>query len=364
MRLLYITYKIDAQDSLVGHVVGWVNALASHSEGIEVVCLTAGEAALLENVRVHSLGERRGSRIGRLSLFLQEIWRLRYKVDVVFCQFSPQYVLAIAPIAKLCGWPIVFWYTHRHVGWQLRLATALVDSVVTAVPESFRLSTSKLRVIGHGIDTKRFIPEPAARVKPPVVLAVGRRAPIKSYELLIDAAARLYESLGRGVFSVRIVGGDEGNAPPDYAAQLESRIERAGLQGIVELVGPIPYAQVLGEYQRASAHVNLCPTGGMDKAVLEGMACGVPTLVRNQAFAVLAGSTDGLQVVRRDDADSISEQLRKIISKSGEEHVLLGNVLRCAVEHEFGLQQFVLRLVEILRQAAQMTNNSSGQDGI
>ena len=364
MRLLYITYKVDAQDSLVGHVVGWVNALASHSEGIEVVCLAAGEAALVENVRVHSLGERRGSRIARWTLFLQEIWRLRYEVDVVFCQFSPQYVLAIAPIAKLCGWPIVFWYTHRHVGWQLRLATALVDSVVTAVPESFRLSTSKLRVIGHGIDTKRFIPEPAARVKPPVVLAVGRRAPIKNYELLIDAAARLYESLGHGGFRVRIVGGDEGNAPPDYAAQLESRIERAGLQGVVELVGPIPYAQVIREYQRASAHVNLCPTGGMDKAVLEGMACGVPTLVRNQAFAALAGSSSGLQLVHRDDAAFISDQLRKMISKSGEEQVLLGNALRCAVEQEFRLQQFVLRLVEILRQTAQITNNASGQDDL
>lgn len=353
MRLLYITYKADIHDSLVGHVVGWINALASHMERIDVVCLAAGKAVWPENVRVHSLGkERGGRRVARWARFFQTVWRLRDGVDAVFCQFSPQYVLAIAPLAKLRGWPIVFWYTHRHVGWQLYLATVLVDSVVTAAPESFRLSSSKLGVIGHGIDTERFRPEPAARVSPPVVLAVGRRAPIKNYELLIDAAARLSESLGRSGFRVRIVGGDEGNAPPSYTDQLQARVERAGLQGIVELVGPIPYAQVVREYQRASVHVNLCPTGGMDKAVLEGMACGVPTLVRNKAFAALAGATSGLQLVRGEDATLLSEQLRNRISISGEARGSLGDALWRAVEREHGLEQFVLRLVEILRAAA------------
>ena len=350
MRLLYITYRADSHDSLVGHVVGWVTALASHLERIELVCLAAGEAAWPENVRVYSLGkERGGSRIARWARFFQAVWRLRNGVDAVFCQFSPQYVLAIAPLAKLLGWPIVFWYTHRYVGWQLRLATSLVDSVVTAAPESFRLTSSKLGIIGHGIDTDCFKPEPDARVSPPVVLAVGRRAPIKNYELLIDAAAQLSESLGRGSFRVRIVGGDEGNAPPNYSAELQARILRAGLQGIVELVGPIPYAEVVPEYQRASAHVNLAPTGGMDKAVLEGMACGVPTLVRNKAFAALAGATSGLQLVRGEDAASLSQQLHNAISISDEERGVFGNALRRAVERAHGLQQFALRLVEIIQ---------------
>ena len=350
MRLLYITYKADSRDSLVGHVVGWVQTLASHVEHIELVCLAAGDAALPENVRVYSLGKERGqSRIKRFARFFQAVWHLRDRVDVVFCQFSPQYVLAIAPLAKLWGWPIVFWYTHRHVGWQLHLATSVADSVVTAAPESFRLSSSKLGVIGHGIDTDYFKPEPDVRVSPPLVLAVGRRAPIKNYDLLIDAAARLSEDLGSGSFRVRIVGGDEGNAPPNYAAELQARILRAGLQGIVELVGPIPYPEVVLEYQRASVHVNLAPTGGMDKAVLEGMACGVPTLVRNRAFAELAGATSGLYLVRGEDAVSLSHQLRNAISISEEERGMFGNALRCAVERSHGLPQFALRLMEIMQ---------------
>jgi glycosyltransferase involved in cell wall biosynthesis len=353
MRLLYVTYKVDSHDALVGHVVGWVRALASHLERIEVVCLAAGAATLPDNVRVHSLGkERDGRRLARWARFFQTVWRLREAVDAVFCQFSPQYVLAVAPLAKLRGWPIVLWYTHRHVGWQLRLATLLADCVVTASPESFQLSSSKLQVTGHGIDTEHFKPESAARVSPPVVLAVGRRAPIKNYEFMIDATARLSESLGRSAFRVRIVGGEEGNAPSDYATQLQARIVRAGLEGIVELVGPIAYSQIVREFQRASVHVNLCPTGGMDKAVLEGMACGVPTLVRNQTFAALEMDASGLQLVRDGDVASLSEQLRIAISIPAEERAPLGNDLRRAVERTHGLQQFALRLVEIVRVAA------------
>ena len=90
----------------------------------------------------------------------------------------------------------------------------------------------------------------------------------------------------------------------------------------------------------------------MDKAVLEGMACGVPTLVRNQAFAALAGATSGLQLLRDEDADELANRLHNAISISGEERSSFANALRRAVEREYGLQQFVLRLVEILRVAA------------
>ena len=352
MRLLYITYKVDAQDSLVGHVVGWVGELASHLESIDVVCVASSETNLPENVRVHSLGKDLGGfRFSRWVRFFHTVWGLRKSVNVVFCQFSPQYVLAIAPLAKLCGWPIVFWYTHRHVGMYLRLATAMVDNVVSASLESFRLSSSKLCVIGHGIDTDLFKPDSSARVSPPVVLAVGRRAPIKNYELLIDAAARMYESIGSPAFRIRIVGGDEGNAPLDYTDQLQARIERVGLQRIVELVGPIPYSRVVREYRRASIHVNLCPTGGMDKSVLEGMACGIPTLVRNRSFSRLSETTRGVQITRGEDPLLLSQQLHNALNISQDEREQLGSDLRRAVEREHGLQQFVLRLVEKLREA-------------
>ena len=348
MRLMYITYKVDARDALVGFVAGWLNGLARHMKRIEVICLASGEADLAPNVRVHSLGKEHGaSRLGRALAFARLMWQLRNEVDVAFCQFSPEYVLAVAPLAKLRGWPIALWYTHRQITWRLRLATALADRVFTASPESFQLPTNKLRVIGHGIDTGQFSPGPSNSDQP-IILAVGRRAPIKHYELLIEAAAILVNEFERKAVRVRIVGGDEGNAPPDYARQLQARIDQCGLRETVTLVGPVPYHQLAQEYRNATLHVNLCPTGGMDKAVLEGMVVGVPTLVRNETFRpILGGEAESLLV--SDEARAIAGRMDAVLGMSADERRALGERLRQSVTESFGQAALTERLAQELK---------------
>lgn len=346
MRLLYVTYKVDARDSLVGYVVGWINGLARYMDCVEVICLAGGQAALADNARVHSLGKERGAgRVQRAITFYHVLWRLRSQVDAVFCQFSPEYALAVAPLAKLFRWPIALWYTHRHVGWRLRLATALADRVLTASPESFQLPTPRLRVIGHGIDTDRFSPDPAARqTARPILLAVGRRAPIKNYEMLIDAAQRLKQEMRVGEFEVRIVGGDEGNAPAGYARSLQERIDRAGLTETVKLIGPVAYEQIPAEYRAATVAANLCPTGGMDKAVLEGMAAGVPTLVRNETFRPVFGNDGDSLIVPDGGVDAVASRLGTLLRLPEGERSGLGMRLRERAVAEFGQDALVERL--------------------
>ncbi|MFQ5410465.1 MAG: glycosyltransferase family 4 protein [Anaerolineales bacterium] len=342
--MLYLTYKVDPHDTLVGHVVGWLRTLARRMDSIEVVCLAAGPAELPPNVSVHSLCKERGAnRLARWLCFYRTVWGLRHQIEAVFCQFSPEYVIGVAPLARLCGWPITFWYTHRHVGLRLRLATALADRVLTATTDSFQLQTPKLRVIGHGIDTERFRPGPAQPAERPIVLAVGRRAPIKRYELLIDATRILTRDLGQNL-QVRIVGGDEGSAPSDYARQLQQRIDSAGLSDVVKLVGALPFDRVTAEYRRASVHVNLCPTGGMDKAVLEGMASGVPTLVRNETFAPYLNEAGHGLVFAADEPRAVAEQIAALLALSAAERARLGQQLQQIAGDNFGQAAFIARL--------------------
>ena len=353
MRLCYITYKVDAHDALVGHSVGWIKELAHHLEQIEVVCLAAAPTELPANVRVHSLGKEFGvSRIGRWRKFFQVVWNLRAEIDSIFCQFSPEYVIGIAPLALLRRWPITFWYTHRHVGFRLRLATAFARRIVTATPESFGLKTPKLRVIGHGIDTQRFRPKNDSLPKTPTLLAVGRRSPIKNYELLIDSVEILVKQYDWKDLRVRIVGGDQGNAPSAYADHLQQRINAAGLSEIVELVGPIPFNQIPSEYNSATIHINLCPAGGMDKAVLEGMACGTPTLVRNKTFQPLLAPLETGLLPETDRPEIIAEHISTILSHSEKEQLQLGQQLRQAMLENYGQATFAKRLADVLMQVS------------
>lgn len=286
MRILFITYKVDESDSLVGFVVGWLNALAAHASRVEVICLGSGPAQLHPNVRVHALGTRLGAgKPAQARAFYRAA--LSLKVDVVFCQFSPEFVMAVAPLAKLRGWPVALWYTHRHAGLGLRIATLLADRVLTASPESFRLPTPKLRVIGHGINTARFAPSaaPALSGARRLVLAVGRIAPVKNYELLIAAAQRVIAVHADVDFVV--AGGAHAPGMAAYLQQLQVLAAASGLAGRFQFIGPQPFAAVPALYHSAAVAVNLCGTGGMDKAVLEGFSCGLPTVVRNATFAAL-----------------------------------------------------------------------------
>jgi glycosyltransferase involved in cell wall biosynthesis len=291
MRLLVITQKVDRADWLLGFSHGWFKALAQRVEHLTVICLQQGETDLPANVRVISLGKEHGA--GRW----QWGWRLLQalaanigQVDGVFAHMGPVFAIAAAPFAKLRRIPLVLWYTHRHVDFKLRLATWLSDAVITASSESFQLSTHKLQVFGHGIDPEQFSPQPnEEQGDEKLLLGVGRLSPIKRYELFIEAV-RILQLRQTPVLAA--IAGDDTPRDPSYGDQLR------GLgMGRVEFLGAVPHSQIAAWYHRCALAVNLCPTGGVDKNVLEAMFCARPVLVTNRTFAPLLGSEGGSWLV-------------------------------------------------------------------
>jgi hypothetical protein len=67
---------------------------------------------------------------------------------------APLFAALFAPIAKPRGIPtLLWWFAHTSVTPTLRLAHAMVDGCVTPTRGSFPLPSSKLAIVGHGIDT-------------------------------------------------------------------------------------------------------------------------------------------------------------------------------------------------------------------
>lgn len=348
MRVLMLTRRIDRDDWLAGFAHGWVAALAAHPrvEQVDVICLELGAYDLPDNVRVTSMGKERGA--GRLSELLtaqRAIARTIRHVDVAFAHMIPRYALITAPWAKLFGVPLVLWYTHLSASAELRIAHALVDRVVTASPESFTLPSHKVTVIGHGIDLSRFYPTddaPAERL----VLAVGRLSPIKHYEALIAAAARLAVRPGFEDVRVAIAGGATPQ-DPDYAAGLHALIADLRLAGRLDLLGPVPYKQMPTLYRRAAVTANLCPTGGVDKVVLESMASGVPAVVRNETFLPLLGDDAGMLFCPDLDPNQVADRLAALLALPPQERTALSRRLAARVHAQYGLDALIERLVSV-----------------
>ncbi len=357
MRVLMITQKVDLDDDILGFTHTWVNKLAERVERLYVLALAVGRHSLRDNVELFSMGKERGnSRLERLVNFNRVVAKLVLgrKVDLLFIHMCPRYAILAAPYAKLMRVPIVMWFTHRSVNNELRIAHRLVDKVVTASKESFRLKSNKVVITGHGIDTDRFkLLDVRKEGNTKVILSVGRISPIKDYETLIKAADILVNR--NGVQNVRfvIVGGVPLRAQEQYFAGLKEMIADLGLTQHFQFAGAIPYDEVALYYQNCVLTVNMCPTGGADKAVLEGMACGKPTVVCNKTFAPILGEDAPSLLFKEKDTTDLAEKILAILRLDEETRRALSSRVREMVVKMHSVDGLMERIVAVFATCAQ-----------
>jgi glycosyltransferase involved in cell wall biosynthesis len=351
MRVLMVTQTVDLDDPVLGFTHTWVNALARWVERLHVVTLTAGRHHLAENVMLHAYGPpgKSHNRPSRFWFYNKHFARLILgrQVDVVFVHMIPRWVLLATPYAKARKVPVVLWYTHRAVSWQLRLAHRLADRVVTASPESYSLwDERKVVALGHGIDTEYFHPVPRQPDGFFRVLSVGRLSPVKQHEVLIEAARILVQERGMSNLRVRIVGGPARPGDEGYIHRLRRMVADYGLEEHIAFAGAVSYDKIMSEYQGCDLFVNLSRTDSLDKVVLEAMACGVLVVTSNPAFGPLLSESRWL--VPHGDSDALAEMVAEMEALSLAKRARLGTMLRERVIQKHSLEGLIERLERLL----------------
>lgn len=285
MNLLVTTKTVDENDQLLGFFVEWIRLFSDKFEKVTIFCLEKGKFDLPEKVKVTSIGKYKGT--GKLKT-LFSLWLLSFKLrnnyDAVFVHMNPIWMIVGGLLWKILNKNRFFWYTSGGVTFKLKLAEKFADTVFTASKESFRLSSKKVIVTGHGIDTELFRltnnqqPTTNNKVK---ILSVGRIAPIKNYETLVKAAKMLKD---KGVdFSITIVGETPFERDKEYEKNLKSLIAVSQLQNYFNFVGKVEHKDLPEYYQSHDIFVHLSKTGSLDKTILEAMACGIKVLSSNDS---------------------------------------------------------------------------------
>lgn len=148
------------------------------------------------------------------------------------------------------------------------------------------MPSRKLHILGHGVDIESFRCEDVQNCSDSTViniLHVGRITHIKNIDILIEAA-RILKEKWEHTFHIALIGGHITASDLGYKKEIEDLIEKYGLQDTVTFKGNIPNMGMKSQYCMSDASVNLAPTGGVDKAVLESMAAGRPVFASNEAF--------------------------------------------------------------------------------
>jgi glycosyltransferase involved in cell wall biosynthesis len=197
----------------------------------------------------------------------------------------------------------------------------------------------RITVVPPGVDPK-FTPggERSAR---PTVLAVGRLAPVKRFNLLIEAVAKARETAPE--LSLTIVGvGPERNRLRELVANL-------GAEDFVTFEGRVTDEELVDRYRSAWVVASTSVVEGWNMTLTEAAACGTPAIATRIPGHVDAVA-DGTSGLLADDLDGIAAHLVTIARDPGVRDRLSAGALQHA--KQFTWQNTATRILEALADEA------------
>ena len=342
MKLLVLTQKVDVEDGVLGFFHGWLEKMAKSFEKINVVCLQKGRNILPGNIQVFSLGKESGeSKIKYLFRFFRHIWQLRKEYDAVFVHMNAIYVVLGGLFWLLSRKKVVLWYNHRHGNLISRSAYYLAARVLYTSSFSFFVGRGKTQQMPAGVDTDLFKNDTAVQKIDNSILYLGRIAPIKNTDILIEAA-KLLKQEGLG-FVLNIVG-NAATKDCVYFEKIKSAAKDLEMVGCLKFVNEVANRQAPKIYNQNEIFVNLTNSGSLDKTILEAMACETLTIVSNRSFIDVLPDQF---VFEENNAQDLKTKLGVVLNLTSEKKHEIGKKFRDYVVNNHSLDLLVKQLQTI-----------------
>ncbi len=342
MKLLIITQTVNKNDSNLGFFCAWLREFGEQVEGVDVICNFRGEFDFPSNVRIFSMGKERGfGRLRRYINFKIYIWRLMLSADAIFVHMIPAWAILVWPLAFIFRKKIYLWYTHGAVPVSLRVAEKMVAKIFTASRESCRLESSKIEIVGHGIDTKLFKRVTEDLPKDFKLLSVSRISRSKDLATLILAVAELvtrgYENIKLDIIGETILEKDK-----EYLKELHNLVKAKKLESQIIFLGSKSYVEMPVIYQDHNIFLHASQTGSLDKAVLEALSMGLSVITSSEAYEEYA---QAVIKFKAGDSHDLALKIIRLISGGEIEYNVLGAKL---VQEKASISQAIGRVTSVM----------------
>ncbi|WP_407179615.1 glycosyltransferase family 4 protein [Bradyrhizobium sp. STM 3562] len=204
-------------------------------------------------------------------------------------------------LLRALGWRVKLVFTsaaQRHHTWITRWLISRMDAIIATSDLSASYLKRKVTVIPHGVDTDVYAPpqdRAAAFAESGLagryaIGCFGRVRAQKGSDVFVEAMCRLLPRYPD--FTAVLVGA----ITPEqtvFANDLKRRIEAAGLQSRILILGELPIAQVQRWYQRLTIYAFTSRNEGFGLTLIEAMAAGA-ALVASRAGAAELVVEDGV----------------------------------------------------------------------
>ena len=133
----------------------------------------------------------------------------------------------------------------------------------------------KVHVVNPGVDAAFCVDESVSRTVNPSMVAVGRLAPVKRFNVLIDTVVRLQKRIPN--LTLTIVGDG-----PDREA-LRTQIAANDAASFITLAGRLDHGDLIDLYRRTWLLTGTSLAEGWGMTITEAGACGTPSVVIDNA---------------------------------------------------------------------------------
>lgn len=276
---------------------------------------------LAQRVSAAWLGSNAPDGIARLVVAdLMRLWR-RPRPLIWHARRNNEMIAGV--VLRALGWPLKLVFTsaaQRHHSWTTRLLIRRMDAIIaTSDLSASYLKRSSATVIPHGVDTETYAPPPDraaafAESGLPGRYAIGcfgRVRAQKGSDVFVEAMCRLLPRFPD--FTAVLVGA----IVPEqtvFANELKRRIEAAGLQSRIVVLGELEIAEVQRWYQRLTIYAFTSRNEGFGLTLIEAMAAGAALVAARAGAAELVveeGVTGAL--VPPGDADALVAALEPLM---------------------------------------------------
>jgi mannosyltransferase len=258
---------------------------------------------------------------------------------------------------RALGWPLRLVFTsaaQRYHTWITRWLMGRMDAIIATSEISAAFLKRAAIVIPHGVDTDRYAP-PADRAAAfaetglPGRYAIGcfgRVRPQKGSDVFVEAMCRL---LPRYPDFTAVMVGAIMPEQTGFANELKKRIEAAGLQPRILIMGELSIPEVQRWYQRLTIYAFTSRNEGFGLTLIEAMSSGA-ALVASRAGAAELVIEDGASgvLIAPGDADALVVALEPLM-RDPASAAAMGERGRGRALAEFSLDAEANRIAQVYR---------------
>lgn len=350
MNLIFICLSTDNRNFIVNDTLDRIFYLSQNNKinSVQVISLKENGIMYKNNIKVFGLNNKYRSRIIKFFKFYYIIYKLlkRNKVDYIYLYMSPTVAILVFPFKFFFNVKIVSWFGHTRYNFITKLSLKyFTDIWLNAIKSFAPFKTKNIYFVGQGVRKDIFYPNYQIE-KEFDFITVGRISPIK--QLLetvryIDMYSKNYHKK----ITLLICGDAFTNSDQIYKNKLLNLISEKNLDKQVTITGMLNREELISKLWTSKIFFFLVP-GGIGKASLEAMACGMPMIMPSPESKNFFDDKISKYIICNRDDKSILNLMNKNLSLNKDEYISINKIIRKSFENKYSLESFTNRIVNIL----------------